>query len=89
MSKHEYRVSNYILIWDFDEKEPDISKASPNNLYIDGLWSMSEFLGREELCVGVNIIDSNTFRFTTYLGMSYEMKITGDKVDCISKMFVK
>ena len=44
---------------------------------------------RPDTCVGLQVIDNKSFSFTTFLGMKYNMIITGGKVELISKMCVK
>ena len=78
----KYNLNSYILKWDNDP-------FKTNNLYIDEVWNMKDTLGYEDSCVLVNIIDGNTFRFTTFNGLSFLMKVNNNEVICIEKKETK
>ena len=79
----KYKIADYVLMWDFDFNETDVSKQPCNNLYIEKIWNMKDAVGKDELCTGVTIIDENTFIFSTFMCINYKMKVVGDKVECI------
>ena len=60
-----------------------------DNLYIENFWNMKDTVGHTDSCVLVRIIDENFFRFTTFSGMSYTMKLDGEKINCIEKKITK
>ena len=75
-------VNNKTLTWIDDEK-------TDNNLYIEKLWNMKDTVGFDDYCENVEIVDDNRFYFWTFKCMKYEMQISGDKVECVSKVFTK
>lgn len=91
ITRHDYRLGEYTLSWDWDPDEQNAGNLKVNNLYIDGVWNMCETVvaKRPDTCVGLQIIDDKTFSFTTFLGVKYNMVITCGKVELISKMCVK
>ena len=78
----KYNLNSYILKWDNDP-------FKTNNLYIDEVWNMKDTVGYEDSCVLVNIIDENSFRFTTFNGLSLLMKVNDNEVICIEKKETK
>ena len=91
ISRHDYRMGGYVLSWDYDPDEHDARNLKDNNLYIEGIWNMSDTVGgkRPDTCTGVQIIDDKTFSFTTFRGMRYTMTIEGGKVELVTKILVK
>ena len=91
ITRHDYVLGEYVLSWEWDPNEHNAVNLKENNLYIDGVWNMSDTVvaKRPDTCVGLQIIDDKTFSFTTFLGMKYNMSITDGRVELISKLFVK
>jgi len=77
----KYRLKEQKLIYD-DYPRTD-------NLYIENLWNMKDTVGHEDSCVLLKIIDDETFRFTTFSGISYTMKLTGKNIECIERKITK
>ena len=90
ITRHDYRIGDYTLSWDWDPDEHDARNFKNNNLYIDGIWNMSDTSGmkRADTCVSVIIIDDRSFQFTTFLGLKYEMTISNGSVEVVSRKCV-
>ncbi len=89
ITKHEYSVGGLSLIWEWDEEEANARNFKDNNLYIEGVWNMSETLGRTDTCVGVSIIGENKFSFVTISCIRYSMSVSSGKIELISSMITK
>ena len=89
ITKHEKKVGEYILVWERDDEEINARNFRDNNLYIEGVWNMSDTLGRTDTCVGMTVTGENTFSFVTFSGLKYEMSVTNGKVELISKQITK
>ena len=89
ITRHEKRVGGYILVWERDDEETYAGNFKDNNLYIEGVWNMSDTLGRTDTCVGMTVTGENTFCFVTFSGIKYEMSVTNRKVELISKQITK
>ena len=89
ITKHEKKVGEYILVWERDDEETYAGNFKDNNLYIEGVWNMSDTLGRSDTCVGMTVTGDNTFSFVTFSGLKYEMSVTSGKVELISKKITK
>ncbi|MBO6260898.1 MAG: hypothetical protein J6N47_08735 [Lachnospiraceae bacterium] len=89
ITKHEKKVGEYILVWERDDEETYAGNFKDNNLYIEGVWNMSDTLGRTDTCVGMSVTGENTFSFVTFSGLKYEMSVTSGKVELISKKITK
>ena len=77
----KYIIKNHELIYD--------DYPEDNNLYIKDLWNMADTVGHDDSCVLVKIIDEETFRFTTFSGISYKMKLDEEKIECVEKKITK
>ena len=77
------------LIWEWDEEETNARNFKDNNLYIEGIWNMSDTLGRTDTCVGVSITGENTFSFVTISCIRYSMTVSDGKVELISSVITK
>ena len=90
ITKKQYTVGKYTLTWEFDDSEQDVSKLILNNLYIEGVWNIRETSPKDSLCSGgVQVIDDETFAFTTFGGGRFVMKIKDGAVETVSRMLVK
>ena len=82
----ELSVGNHKLIWLSDEK---IGKLSNNNLFIYGLWKISDTNPHDTCCVNCVVKDDNSFIYTTFYGIRYYMKIIDNVVVLDYKEIVK
>lgn len=91
ITRHDYKIGEYLLSWDWDPDEHNAGNLKKNNLYIDGVWNMCDTVvaKRPDTCVSLQIIDDKSFSFTTFWGMKYNMTITSGKAELISKLCVK
>ena len=60
-----------------------------NYLYIEGLWSIKDTAPKDNLCTGCQVIDDETFVFTTFGGGRFVMKINDGVIELASKMLIK
>ena len=89
ITKYENKVGGLILIWEWDNEETFAGNMKENNLYIEGIWNMSDTLGRKDTCVGLTITGENAFSFVTFSGIRYEMAVTDGKIKLISSRITK
>ena len=89
ITKHEYYVGGLSLVWEWDEEEINARNFKDNNLYIEGLWSIKDTAPKDYLCTGCQVIDVETFAFTTFGGERFVMKIKDEEIEVASKMLVK
>lgn len=87
--KHEYSVGGLSLVWECDEEETNARNFKDNNLYIEGVWNMSDTLGRTDTCVGVSITGENSFSFVTFSCIRCFMSVSGKKVELVSSVITK
>lgn len=77
--KEALSYSNTHIIW-FCADTPDVSKQPLNNLYAyddngKEIWNVKKTLERDELIVGISVTGANSFRFTTFMGICYEIDV--------------
>ena len=89
ITKKQYPVGKHILTFEWDEDEHNVAKQPTNNLYIEDIWSMKDIPKCDDLCTGCWVDDEDTFRFTTFIGLHYTMKVHGDTIEVIAKSCVK
>ena len=89
ITRKQYPVGKHILTFEWDEGEHNVAKQPVNNLYIEGIWSMKDIPKCDDLCTGCWVDDNETFRFTTFNGGHYTMKVHSDAVELVAKGFVK
>ena len=85
----KYNLCDKVLEWDIDKTENDVSKIPENNLFIKDIWNMRDTVGRDEICVAVDILSEDTFSFNIFAGIRFVMKIDNDTVVCIEKTITK
>ena len=90
ITRHDYKIGEYVLSWDWDPDEHNARNFKDNNLYIEGLWNMSDssVAKRPDTCVAMEIMDDETFQFTTFWGHKYVMRINGGVVEVVSRKCV-
>ena len=89
ITKHEYSVGGLSLVWEWDEEEINARNLKDNNLYIEGLWSIKDTAPKDNLCTGCQVIDDETFVFTTFGGGRFVMKIKDGVIELASRMLTK
>ena len=82
----ELSVGNHKLIWLDDDK---IMRLSKDNLFIYGLWKISDTNPHDICCVNCVVEDDNSFTYTTFNGIRYHMKIIHNDVVLDHKEIVK
>ena len=88
----EYIINGKKLVWDYydyDKTSIDASRLKDNNLHIDNIWNMKDTVGYTDTCVGVSILDDDTFYFVTFCGLGFTMKVLENTVECIKKQITK
>lgn len=85
----EYIIQDKKLIWDFDKTESNAAKLRTNNLFIEGIWSMKDTVGYDDVCVAVCMVSEDTFYYVTFQGLAFTMRLVGDNVECIKKEITK
>ena len=89
IKKYKNKVGGLNLVWEWDEEETFAGNFRDNNLYIEGIWNMSDTLGRTDTCVGMTVTGERTFSFVTFSGIKYEMAVSNGKVKLVSKQITK
>ena len=89
ITKHKYSVGGLTLIWEWNEEETNARNIKDNNLYIEGIWNMSDTLKRTDACVGVTITGDNTFSFVTFTCIRYSIAVSNGKIELVSKQITK
>lgn len=89
ITKYKNKVGGLSLVWEWDEEETFAGNFKDNNLYIEGIWNMSDTLGRNDTCVGLTITGENTFSFVTFSCIRYEMSVSDGNVILISTQTTK
>ena len=88
--KKNYPIGEYMLTWEFDDSERIIASELPvDNLYIEGLWNIKDTAPKDNLCTGCQVIDDETFVFTTFGGGRFVMKIKDGVIELASRMLTK
>ena len=85
-------IDNAELVWDYD-KTTNAANISDNNLKLvrssEVLWNMRETVGYDDCCVGVHQLSDSEFYFVTFMGLGFTMRVEGNAVICVKKVFTK
>jgi len=77
------------LIWEFGKNESAASRLIENNLFIEDVWNMKDTVRYTDTCVSVSVLSEDSFCFVTFRGLSFTMRIVGEKVECVSKQITR